>query len=107
MSPTMKNENGTAYFLVHDENLEKYSQGGDPFITWLLSEGFKVHEVYRGGWSFVTGVWINLNNKIIAFGMPGVRCFEEIGHHAITIDEFKMIYGIYKKYDGKEPFVFD
>ena len=103
----MKNENGTAYFLVHDENLEKHSQGDDPFITWLLSEDFKVHEVYRGGWSFVTGVWINLNNKILAFGMPGVRCSEEIGHHAITVDEFKMIYGIYKKYDGKDPFVFD
>lgn len=103
----MKNENGTAYFLVHDKDLEKYPQKGDAFITWLLSEGFKVHEVYRGGWSFVTGVWINLNNKIIAFGMPGIRCFEEIGHHAITIDEFKIIYAIYKKYEGKAPFVFD
>lgn len=103
----MQSETGTAYFLVHDENLKKHSQGSDPFITWLLSEGFIVHEVYRGGWSSVTGVWINLNNKIIAFGMPGVRCFEEIGHHAITIDEFKMIYGLYKKYDGKDPFVFD
>lgn len=102
-----ENKNGTAYFLVHDENLEKHSQGDDPFVRWLFSEGFKVHEDYRGGWKTVTGVWINLNNKMIALGMPGIRCFEEIGHHALTIDEFKIIYGIYKKYEGKKPFEFD
>ncbi|MDE6442773.1 MAG: hypothetical protein K2L12_08500 [Clostridia bacterium] len=100
----MKNENGTAYFLVDDKNLEQAYKGGDPFYEWLISEGFKVHKTYRGGWSGVIGIWINLNNKIMAFGMPGIRCFEEIGHHAITIDEFKVIYKIYKKYEGKPPF---
>lgn len=102
----MQHETGTAYFLVHDENLDKCYQEGDPFISWLFSEGFGIHEVYHGVWQSVTTVWINLNTKIIAFGMPGVRCFEEIGHHAITIDEFKVIYAIYKQYEVKAPLVF-
>lgn len=29
-----------------------------------------------------------------------------IGEHAITLDEFKTIYAIYKKYEGKEIFTF-
>lgn len=103
----MKNDNGTAYFLVHDKNFRKYSQGGAPFIEWLISEGFMFHEIYQNFGEHATGVWINLNNKIIACGKPGIRCFEEIGHHAITTDEFKTIYAIYKKYDGKAPFVFE
>jgi hypothetical protein len=38
--------------------------------------------------------------------MPGVPLVKEIGNHAITIEEFKSIYAIYKKYEGKESFVF-
>lgn len=102
--PIVQSENGTAYFLVHDKDLARYQDGNDSFINWLLSEGFKFHEFYQ---STCTGVWVNLNYKIIACGKPGIRCFEEIGHHAISIDEFKTIYEIYKKYEGKGPFVFD
>lgn len=97
-------EDGSGYFLVYDENFNDYTLGRTPFFEWLISEGFKFHEVYQCSG---TGVWVNLNYKIIACGKPGIRCFEEIGHHAITIDEFKTIYAIYKKYEGKKPFVFD
>lgn len=38
--------------------------------------------------------------------MPGVGLAEPLGNHAITIEEFKTIYSIYKKYEGKELFVF-
>lgn len=104
MGEVLQSEKGTAYFLVHDENFGKVPLHENPFIEWLKSEGFKWHNVYH---SSGTGVWLNLNNKIIACGKPGIRCFEEVGHHAITIDEFKVIYEIYKKYKGKKPFVFD
>jgi hypothetical protein len=39
--------------------------------------------------------------------MPGVCLAQPIGNHAITIDEFQTIYAIYKKYDGKDLFVFN
>ena len=38
--------------------------------------------------------------------MPGVSLALPIGNHAITIDEFKTIYAIFKKYEGKELFTF-
>ena len=97
---------GTAYILVHDEMLNDYPNGGDSFVNWLLSDGFKIHDVYHGVWSYVTAVYVNINNKTIAFGMPGIRCFDYLGKHAVTIEEFKQIYAIFKKYEGKEPFVF-
>lgn len=104
MEEVLESETGTAYFLVYDENFRKIPLHKNPFIGWLKSEGFKWHNIYHSGG---TGIWVNLNNKTIACGKPGIRCFEEIGHHAITIDEFKVIYGIYKKYRGKRPFVLD
>lgn len=98
--------NGTAYFLVHDKKLPQANGGGDPFVEWLITEGFKVHNLFHGCWEYVSALYINLNNKIYAFGMPGIRLFEPIGNHAITIEEFKTIYSIYKQYGGKAPFVF-
>lgn len=103
----MGTQNGTAYFLIHDEDLPKANSDGDSFIKWLISEGFKVHDLYHGCWAHVTALYINLNSKIYAIGKPGIRLFEPIGNHAITIEEFKTIYSIYTKYEGKQPFVFD
>lgn len=99
--------NGTAYFLVHDENLPRANSSGDTFIEWLISEGFKAHKMHHSCWEYVTALYINLNSRIYAFGKPGIKLFEPIGNHAITIEEFKKIYAIYKKYEGKDPFVFD
>lgn len=103
----MQNERGTAYFLVDIRNQKQSSLGDNAFTTWLLSEGFKRHEVYQCSPISADGVWVNFNNKLFAIGKPGIRCYEEIGHHAITVDEFKTIYAIYKKYEGKAPFMFD
>lgn len=100
-------EKGTAYILVYDEMYREYYPQHDPFVQWLISEGFSIHGIYRMKWRENVAVYVNINYKTIAFGMPGIRCFEEIGNHAITIDEFKTIYAIYKKYEGKKPFVFD
>ena len=38
--------------------------------------------------------------------MPGVSLALPIGNHAVTIDEFKTIYAIFKRYEGKELFTF-
>lgn len=88
-------------FLVADKSLESIHA---PFYEWLREEGFRFAG-YHGNY----GCWwahINITRKQYAYGMPGVRLVQAIGNHAITIDEFKTIYAIYKKYEGKEQFVF-
>ena len=39
--------------------------------------------------------------------MPGVEIVGVFGDHAITIDEFMVVFEIYKKYENKGLFVFD
>ena len=41
-------------------------------------------------------------NKKYRPGRPGVAYGSVVGGHAITFKEFKIIYNIYKKYDGLE-----
>ena len=91
----------TEAFLVCDKSLEKCDA---PFLIWLRDEGFTF-----GGYHGNYGCWwvyINITRKQYAYGMPGVSLAQPIGNHAITIEEFQTIYAIYKKYDGKELFVF-
>ena len=91
----------TEAFLVCDKSLGSYEAS---FFSWLREEGFTF-----GGYHGNYGCWwvyINITRKQFAYGMPGVPLVKEIGNHAITIEEFKSIYAIYKKYEGKGSFVF-
>ena len=88
-------------FLVYDKSLESVHA---PFFKWLHDEGFTFagyHGNYGCCWTHV-----NITRKQYAYGMPGVPLVTPIGNHAITIEEFMIIYGIYKKYEGKAPLIF-
>lgn len=88
-------------FLICDRSLETVDA---PFFKWLREEGFSFggyHGNYGCCWAHV-----NISSKQYAYGMPGVALAAPLGNHAITIEEFKTIYGIYKKYDGKDLFTF-
>ena len=88
-------------FLVCDKSLADCKA---PFFKWLQGEGFTF-----GGYHGNYGCWwvhINITRKQYAYGMPGVSLALPIGNHAITIDEFKTIYAIFKRYEGKELFTF-
>ena len=76
-------------FLVCDKSLADCKA---PFFKWLQGGCWWVH--------------INITRKQYAYGMPGVSLALPIGNHAITIDEFKTIYAIFKRYEGKELFTF-
>ena len=59
-----------------------------PLYVWLKENGFVswgIQGVYEG----LDWMYINLNSKVFALGMPGVKVASVIGEHAITIDEFK------------------
>lgn len=105
--PSASIGDGSSAFLIYDENI----QTNDEFFSWLVQEGFSFwsssKEWYSGaGWK-VCWIYVNLTSKLIARGMPGIRVTSEVGNHAITIDEFKTIYSIYKKYENKSVFIFE
>ena len=88
-------EGGNSVVLVKEDGL---GDGNHPFWEWLFSEGFHLwcaHGNYGCDW-----VFINLNSMVCAPGMPGVGIVFPIRGHAITADEFKVIWGIFVKYEG-------
>lgn len=98
---------GSSAFLIFDENI----QTNDEFFSWLKQEVFLFWSSSKGWYSGaswkVCWIYVNLNSKLIARGMPGIRVTSEVGKHAITIDDFKTIYAIYKKYAGLAPLKFE
>lgn len=89
-------------FLVRDKQFKKWES---PIYDWLKKEGF-TYAWYKGNfgcdWAF-----INITYKKYACGMPGVKITIPTGNHAITLDEFMIIYNIYKKYEGMSTLSFE
>ncbi len=100
-------EERNLYILVwHDDkhgNLDTEGVNENGIIHFLKAEGFRCAAGYWGcPWYFV-----DIGQKMFKPGRPGVSYGKVIGNHAITFDEFKSIYEIYKKYDGLDPLRFD
>lgn len=94
-------EGSSAILVKYDSLCELDSE----FIKWLREEGFQSWQHSKGylcGW-----VWVNLNSKVYAKGIPGIKIVSSVGEHAVTADEFKTIWSIYKKYEGLEPLVME
>ena len=88
-------------FLVRDESLKQF---GAPFYKWLNEHGFR--QAWHKGHYGCDWVFVNITHKLFAYGMPGYGIVQPIGDHAITLDEFYQIYGIYTKYEGLEMMCF-
>ena len=95
---------GNAAFLVKGEEVRDPDSG---FWQWLREKGYRPWHygmrVYHG----VDWVWINMNSRRYAHGMPGIGMAGEVGDHAITVDEFRVIEGIFDKYRDKPRFKMD
>lgn len=91
---------GSSSFLIKDEELKRGYESS--FVKFLHSEGFKTCG-RKGYYSGIDWIYVNINNKRYAFGVPGVAVTEPVGEHAITIEEFRVVYEIYKKYDSEQP----
>lgn len=96
MSNERKLKEGAATFYIYDVNL--HHRDDDTFILWLKSEGFSLEMFGHGNCEH--GIYVNINSKVYTWGMGGVGLSPIIGNHAIHIEEFKQIYGIFKKYSG-------
>lgn len=95
-------QGGVEVFLIYDESFKRRNP---PFMEWLKSEGF-AYAGRRGEDGGCNWIYVNISRKLYAWGMPYFRFVNEIGNHAITMEEFHTIYSIYKKYEGKDTFVF-
>ena len=92
---------GSACFLIKDDSLK--TREGD-FWNYLKEEGFQSwgkHGIWGCEW-----VYVNVNSKLYAPGMPGVgitRCVvSKYPRNALTIDEFKAIWEILKGHEAVE-----
>ena len=88
-------------FLVCDDS---FNDSNAPFLAFLKAEGFN-YGSNKGNYG-CPWVYVDITTKQYAYGIPGIAVVGEIGNHAITINEFMIIYNIFKKYEGKSIFVF-
>ena len=90
--------------LVYDPSLKDIDAS---FYSKLRDEGFtRKHKFWGMYWVFVY-----LDTMEYACGMPGVALGKPYRNHAVTIDEFWMIYyilkNVYGKYEGKNVLEFE
>lgn len=97
-----KDFRGTATFLVKGDDIK--NEWRSDFVLFLKDEGFKPWSSH-GFYSNCDWMFINVNSKVYAPGMPGVQITEVVFNHAITIDEFKTIYNIYQEYNDLQPLI--
>ncbi len=88
------------YFLVsYDDksgNMDDSGANENVVVHFLKTEGFRCAAGFWGcPWCFV-----DIEEKVFYPGRPGVSYGRVVGNQAITFDEFKTIYEIYKKYEG-------
>lgn len=88
-------------FLICDKSLGDCNA---PFLAWLREEGFTFSGISRELWVLL-GICKHYPKRICVWYARS-SLSKPLGNHAITIDEFKTIYEIYKKYEGKDLFVF-
>ena len=94
---------GTAALIVFEENL----RDNKDFFDWLKEEGFKTWICSKGWYDGVCWIYVNIDSKLYARGIPGIPITRAFGRHAVTVDEFKLIYGIFKKYEKLPPLRFE
>ena len=80
------------------EDAEIRNNWNSDFIKFLREEGF----LYGGPKGYFCGdiLFVNLSSKRYAFNWPGVGFTEPIANTYISIEDFKTIYNIYKKYSN-------
>lgn len=84
-------------FVVWDNRIERNDLS---FVDFLKSEGFSAK---RTGYNpYTPWVFIDIVDMVYICGKPGVKFANAIGEHMISVDEFKLIWNIFKTYKGRE-----
>ena len=88
---------GGSCFLIKDESLLR--GWGSPVYRWFYDNGF-VSWGTKGVYKGVDWVFVNPYSKVFAPGLRGYKVTSVVCDHAVTLEEFKVIYNIFKKYKG-------
>lgn len=88
---------GGSCFLIKDARL--LSGWGSPVYKWLYDKGF-VSWGTKGVYKGVDWVFVNPYSKVFAPGLRGYKVTSVVCDHAVTLEEFEVIYNIFKKYEG-------
>ena len=88
---------GGSCFLIKDKRL--LSGWGSPVYRWLYDNGF-VSWGTKGVYKGVDWVFVNPYSKVFAPGLRGYKVTSVVCDHAVTLEEFEVIYNIFKKYEG-------
>lgn len=98
----MNEEKHYDYFLVKYDDGYNYGRTrfGEPTNNELLEYLGAEHFSCAAGYWGCPWYYVNIVNKKYRPGRPGLSYGKVIGEHAITLEEFKIIYNIYKKYKG-------
>ncbi len=88
-------------FLIRDNS---FKNNDSEFVRFLKSEGYSYGSP-KGNYG-CPWIYVDITTKQFAYGVPGIALVGVLGEHAITIDDFMTIFKIYKKYEGKDLFVF-
>ena len=89
----------SACFLIKDERL-KTNWHQTPIFEFIKNEGFTCWEKSKKNIEGLEWLFINIISKVYAKGVPGIALAPVVAEHAITFEEFQIIYNIYKKYEG-------
>ena len=88
---------GGSCFLIKDKRL--LSGWGSPVYRWLYDNGF-VSWGTKGVYKGVDRVFVNPYSKVFAPGLRGYKVTSVVCDHAVTLEEFEVIYNIFKRYEG-------
>ena len=88
---------GGSCFLIKDESLLR--GWGSPVYRWFYDNGF-VSWGTKGVYKGVDWVFVNPYSKVFAPGLRGYKVTSVVCDHAFTLEEFEVIYNIFKKYEG-------
>lgn len=104
-SVTKEKERGRYFLVCFDEKrIPGVSESYQKMREMLKENGFR--HVSWGSLACCPWMFIDVETKLFIIGRAGVEISRPTGGHALTPDEFMMIYGIYKKYEDKEVLVF-
>ena len=74
--------------------LVKFEKGKSFITPYLFSKGFKP---FGHGYCGCDWIWVLLDRKKFAYGMPGIKMADIMYDHAVTVEEYNTILKLYEQ----------
>ena len=74
--------------------LVKFEKGKSFITPYLRDKGFKP---FGHGYCGCNWIWVLLDRKKYAYGMPGIKMADTMYDHAVTVEEYNTILKLYEQ----------